>query len=72
MSELLYEGKYYSFYQDQSGTEYIQGGDEAIVVPVTDSGEVILAIEPSAAYGGTTLVLNVHKAGSLYAIFAQI
>lgn len=57
MSETTYQGKYFSMHLDADGIEFVRTGDEVLVVPLTAEGEVILTIEPSAAFGEPTLIL---------------
>ncbi len=40
-----------------NGEEVVQAADEALVVPLTAGGEVLLTLEPSAAFGEPTLIL---------------
>jgi 8-oxo-dGTP pyrophosphatase MutT (NUDIX family) len=48
---------YFSLERDEDGVAYVRAGDEALVVPLTAEGEVILVAEPSVAFGEPTLVL---------------
>jgi ADP-ribose diphosphatase len=58
MSTIAYQGKYFAVCLDESGTEFVDSGDdEVLIVPVTSEGEVILTIEPSAAFGEETVIL---------------
>lgn len=57
MPNVLFATDYFSIEQDDSGTGFVRTGDEVLVVPLTAQDEVILAIEPSAAFGEPTLVL---------------
>ena len=48
----LYESRWFSIRTDAIGVEFVATtGDEVLVVPLTDKGEVLLAIEPSPAFG---------------------
>ena len=56
MSKL--ESDWFSIRTDAGGDEYVAStGDEVLVVPLTDSGEVLLAVEPSPAFGVPVRVL---------------
>jgi DNA modification methylase/8-oxo-dGTP pyrophosphatase MutT (NUDIX family) len=57
MSKTLYEGQYFSLLTHESGDEFVRTGDEVLIVPVTAEGDVLLAVEPSPAFGEPTLVL---------------
>lgn len=57
MHESRYQGDYFAILVDRSGTEFVRTGNEALVVPLTDRGEVIFTIEPSAAFGELTLIV---------------
>jgi len=50
-------GEYFRFERDARGEEFIDTRDEVLVVPLTPAGEVILAVEPSAAFGEPVLIL---------------
>ena len=50
-------GEYFRSERDARGEEYINTRDEVLVVPLTEAGEVILAVEPSAAFGEPVLIL---------------
>ncbi len=52
-----YEGPYFSILLDARGEEYVYTRDEVLVVPLLDEGTVILAIEPSSAFGEPVLLL---------------
>ena len=62
MSNVLCSAKYYQIEHDQRGTEFVRAADEVLVVPLTESGEVILTIEPSAAFSEPTLIVPGGKA----------
>ncbi len=52
------ESDWFSIRTDAGGDEYVAStGDEVLVVPLTDSGEVLLAVEPSPAFGVPVPVL---------------
>ena len=57
VSSIAYEGTYFSICLDALHTEFVQAGDEVLIVPLTADGEVILTLEPSAAFGEPTLIL---------------
>ncbi len=58
MSTIAYQGKYFAIRLDSNGTEFVDTGDnEVLIVPITARGEVILTIEPSAAFGEVTVIL---------------
>lgn len=42
---------------DADGVEFVRTGDEVLIVPLTEEGQVILTVEPSAAFGEPTLIL---------------
>ena len=42
--------EYFSILTDPSGVEFVRCGDEVLIVPLTAEGDVLLTIEPSAAY----------------------
>jgi ADP-ribose diphosphatase len=49
---------WFSIRTDAAGDEYVVStGDEVLVVPLTDAGEVLLAVEPSPAFGVAVRVL---------------
>lgn len=53
---ILYEGDYFSLRSNAYG-QFVQSDNEALVVPLTEQGEVILTAEPSPAFGESVLVL---------------
>ena len=53
MAEAAHRGRYFSIHLDAGGVEFVQAGDEGLVVPLTAEGQVILGLEPSAAFWGT-------------------
>jgi len=55
--DVLYQGKYFAIVADAIHGEYVRGGDEVLVVPLDDAGNVILTSEPSAAFGEPTVIL---------------
>ncbi len=51
-ASILHESRWFSIRADAAGDEYVtSAGDEVLVVPLTDSGQVLLAVEPSPAFG---------------------
>ena len=54
---VLYEGAYFSLIADPVHAEFVRCGDEALVVALTADGDVLLTIEPSAAFPGPTVIL---------------
>jgi ADP-ribose diphosphatase len=56
-SALAYHGHWFSIVTTAAGEEVVQAADEALVVPLTAEGEVLLSLEPSAAFGESTLIL---------------
>jgi ADP-ribose diphosphatase len=57
MGETAYQGDYFSIHLDADGIEFVRTGDEVLIVPLTAEGQVILTLEPSAAFGQPTLIL---------------
>ena len=55
--EILYQGQYHTLVADPIHCEFVRCDDEAIVVALTDDGDVLLTIEPSAAFPGPTVIL---------------
>ncbi|HEV7857770.1 MAG TPA: NUDIX hydrolase [Pyrinomonadaceae bacterium] len=53
----IFAGKYFSILTDSDGTEFVQAGDEVLVVALAEHDEVLLIKEPSPAFGVQTLVL---------------
>ena len=49
--------EYFRFERDARGEEFIDTRDEVLVVAVSEGGEVMLAVEPSAAFGEAVLIL---------------
>src|SRR5688500_8190684 len=54
---VLIQGRYFSLVADSTHTEFVRCGDETLVVALTDDGDVLLTIEPSAAFPGPTMIL---------------
>ena len=54
---VLYQGAYFSLVADPIHAEFVRCGDETLVVALTDDDDVILTIEPSAAFPGPTVIL---------------
>jgi ADP-ribose diphosphatase len=53
----LFAGKYFSIQADSDGTEFVQAGNEVLVVALAEHDEVLLIKEPSPAFGAQTLAL---------------
>lgn len=43
--------------EDKSGVSFVDASDEALIVPVRSDGDIILIIEPSAAFDENVLLL---------------
>ena len=54
---ILYQGKYFAIDADPIHGELVRCGDETLVVALTDDGDVLLTVEPSAAFPGPTVIL---------------
>ncbi len=52
-----YQGRCFSIVVTAAGEEAVQAADEALIVPFTAEGEVLLSLEPSAAFDEPTLIL---------------
>lgn len=57
MSTIAYQGEYFSIRVDATDTEFVDTGDEVLIIPLTAEGDVLLTIEPSAAFGEPTVIL---------------
>ncbi len=57
MSTLAYQGEYFSIGLDSIHKEFVVTGDEVLIVPLTEEGEVVLTIEPSAAFNEPAIIL---------------
>jgi 8-oxo-dGTP pyrophosphatase MutT (NUDIX family) len=57
MNETLYDGRYFAIVSDETHGEFVRAGDEVLVVPLTAEGDVVLAVEPSAAFEEPARVL---------------
>jgi ADP-ribose diphosphatase len=57
MRTILYASKYFSFLIGATGEEFVQCGDEVMIVALTADHQVIFTIEPSAAFGEPVLIL---------------
>ncbi len=59
MSHLFFQDAYFAIYMDATKQQItcIRTHNEALIVPVTDQGEALLTIEPSAAFQTPTLLL---------------
>jgi ADP-ribose diphosphatase len=55
--DLAYQGRWFSIAVTAAGEEVVQAADEALIVPLTAEGEVLLSLEPSAAFDEPTLIL---------------
>lgn len=51
------EPEYFRLRRDAGGELYISSDDEVVVVAIDANGDVVLAIEPSPAFGGEAVVL---------------
>ena len=52
------QSDWFSIRTDATGDEYVAStGDEVLVVPLTEAGEVLLAVEPSPAFGAPVRIL---------------
>jgi ADP-ribose diphosphatase len=49
--------EYFALESDSRGERFIRSHDEVLVLPLTHSGQVLLAIEPSPAFGEDVLIL---------------
>jgi 8-oxo-dGTP pyrophosphatase MutT (NUDIX family) len=56
MGETTDQGDYFSIHLDADGIEFVRTG-EVLIIPLTAEGQVILTLEPSAAFGQPTLIL---------------
>ncbi len=55
---ILHQTRWFSIRQSAAGEEFLASrDDEVLVVPLTATGEVLLSIEPSVAFGAPTLIL---------------
>ncbi|HRW10267.1 MAG TPA: NUDIX domain-containing protein [Caldilineaceae bacterium] len=58
MSQVLHASDWFSIRTNAKGDEYVAStGDEVLVVALTANGDVLLSIEPSAAFSEPTLIL---------------
>jgi len=55
--EVLYQGRYHALVADPIHGELVRCGGEAMVVALTEDGDVLLTVEPSAAFPGPTVIL---------------
>jgi ADP-ribose diphosphatase len=51
------DSEYFKLETDGNGEDYIRSGDEVLVVPLTAEGDILFAVEPSAAFGELMLLL---------------
>ncbi|MCB0122512.1 MAG: hypothetical protein KDE58_09730 [Caldilineaceae bacterium] len=59
MSQVLHASDWFSIRTNAKGDEYVAStGDEVLVVALTANGDVLLSIEPSAAFSEPTLILS--------------
>ncbi|MGH2593352.1 MAG: NUDIX domain-containing protein [Anaerolineae bacterium] len=52
MTKIIFTTDYFSLEQDSDGINFIRSGDAVVVVPVSDSGQVLLVKEYAPASGG--------------------
>ncbi len=59
MSNLFFQDRYFAIYTSPDSQEisWIRTHNEALIIPLTDQGEVLLTIEPSVAFQAPTLIL---------------
>lgn len=57
MKQIDYQGQYFAICRDADGVECVVTGDEVLIVPLLDNGNVLLTWEPSAAFDTQTLIL---------------
>lgn len=57
MSQLFFQDSYYSIYTHGQHIDHIHVRSEVLIVPLTLQEEGILTMEPSIAFGETTLIL---------------
>ena len=55
--EKLYQGRYYAICTNQQGEEFVSATNEALIVPLTPEGDVLLTREPSVAFDEPALIL---------------
>ena len=57
-TNILHESRWFSIRAGANGDEYLAStGDEVLVVPLTDTGVVLLGVEPSPAFGMAVRIL---------------
>ena len=54
---LAYQGRWFSIATTTHGEEVVLAAHEALIIPLTTEGEVLLTLEPSAAFHEPTLLL---------------
>ena len=55
---ILHQTRWFSIRRAEDGEEFLAStGDEVLIVPLNAAGEVLLSIEPSAAFGESSLIL---------------
>lgn len=57
MGNEIAQSEWFSIRDDGKGEYVASTGDEVLVVPLTERGDVLLSVEPSPAFGGPTLIL---------------
>ena len=57
VNRVVFSTDYFSFEEDPRGEGFVRSGDEVLIVAVDEGGEVLGAVEPSAAFGEPTLLL---------------
>jgi len=56
-TNVLFSTDYFSVEEDPRGEGFVRSGNEVLIVAVDERGEVLLAVEPSPAFGEPTLIL---------------
>jgi len=57
MTQILFSTDYFGLEKDNEGITFIRSGDAVVVVPICDSGQVLLVKEYAPALGSEVLVL---------------
>jgi ADP-ribose diphosphatase len=57
ISDRLYQSRYYALWTNEEGQEFVSARNEALVVPLTPEGDVLMTIEPSVAFDEPVLIL---------------
>jgi ADP-ribose diphosphatase len=55
--------EYFAVERDKRGIEFLRSGDEVLIVALTAANEVILTVEPSAAFGVDVMILPGGEVG---------